>query len=101
MARNEVLEIVKKLDRRFGGLETRLDGLESSLKEFKSDITDRFDSFRNETLTRFDHIFGKLENLGTEYHSVTYGMKRIEDEHRIINHAEILREINALKASKN
>ena len=115
MARNEVLEIVKKLDRRFGGLEakfagleqrfdgleTRVDGLADNLTEFKSDITDRFDSFRNETLTRFDHVFGKLDNLGTEYHSITYGMKRIEDEHRIINHAEILREINALKASKN
>lgn len=83
MGRNEVLEIVKRIEKRFDGLENK------------------FEDFRKETIGRFDHIFNKLDFHNTEYHSITYGMKRIEDEHRIINHAEILKEINALKASRD
>jgi len=83
MARNEVLEIVKRIEKRFDGLENKLE------------------DFRKETIGRVDHIFNKLDFHNAEYHSITYGMKRIEDEHRIINHAEILKEINALKASRD
>ncbi|MFA5104974.1 MAG: hypothetical protein WC527_07365 [Candidatus Margulisiibacteriota bacterium] len=93
MAKNEVLEVVKRL-------ETRMNIGFEELNGKIDNVDNRLEDFRKETIGRFDHVFNKLDFHNTEYHSITYGMRRIEDEHRIINHAEILKEINALKASK-
>ena len=126
MAKNNIAESLKRIESRFDGLESRFDGLESKLVTFSKETNDRFDGidsrlikmrgeylnrfddidkrfsdFRGETLDRFDHVFNKLDFSNVEYHAITAGMKRIEAEHRIIGHAEILKQINELKSSKN
>ncbi len=108
MAKNEVMGAIKNLeklvkikfegvDSKFGGMERRFDGLETRFDGLET----RFDDFKNETLSRFDHVFSKLDLFNSEYHSVNAGLRRIEDEHRIIGHAEILKEITVIKSSNN
>jgi hypothetical protein len=115
MAKNQVLEAIKRLetkmdqklgcvDQKFGDMELNFARLEHKMDEGFSGVNSRLDmleEFRRESMNRFDHIFKKLELFNDEYHSINYGIRRIEDDHRIIGHAEILREINSLKAGRN
>jgi archaellum component FlaC len=118
MAKNEVAEALKQIDKKIDGMGSRFDNIDKKLGTLErrvetgfADVNDRFENvdgklgmleeFRRETIGRFDHVFNKLDLFNTEYHAITAGMRRIEDEHRIIDHATILKEINSLKSSKN
>lgn len=95
---------IEGLDKKISNMELNIYRLEHKMDEGFTTVNGRLavlEEFRRESMNRFDHIFKKLELFGEEYHSITYGIKRIEDDHRIISHAEILREINLLKAGKN
>lgn len=69
--------------------------------EFNS-LRDEFNTFKNVCYGHFDALYNKLDVLKRdEYYSLINGLKRVEDEHKIIDHATILKEINSLKTSNN
>lgn len=98
------------IDKRFDGIDKRVDGIDKRLdfqgqrlnshdKRFDS-ILETLREFRRESFEHYDRIYNRLDFFKDEYYAITSGMKRIEDEHRIIDHSTILKEIQALR-SKN
>jgi len=87
---------INGLDNRISGLDSKINGMEAEIKGLH-EITREF---RADSFAHFDRIYQKLDFHGTEYYAITAGMKRIEDEHRIIDHKTIFNEIQKLK-SKN
>jgi len=79
--------------------------IKDSLKpEFKA-LNEKYDSlhetvleFRRESFEHYDKIYNRLDFYKVEYHAITAGMKRIEAEHKIIDHKTILKEIQQLKS---
>lgn len=86
-------------------LEGKLDAvslrLDEAVKVFGikyDELKETFAFFRDDMFSQFDKLFKKLDFHKDEYHSITYGMQRIEDEHKIIDHRTILERLNKLES---
>lgn len=86
-------------------LEGKLDAvslrLDEAVKVFGikyDELKETFAFFRDDMFSQFDKLFKKLDFHKDEYHSITYGMQRIEDEHKIIDHRTILDRLNKLES---
>lgn len=86
-------------------LEAKLDSvslrLDEAVKVFGikyDELKETFAFFRDDMFSQFDKLFKKLDFHKDEYHSITYGMQRIEDEHKIIDHRTILDRLNKLES---
>ncbi len=89
------------LEGKFDGLEGRIDGLEGRIDGLETNFKGLYDmviEFRRESFSHYDSIYHRFDTLGQEYYAATAGIKRLEDEHKIIDHATILKEINLLKS---
>jgi hypothetical protein len=75
--------------------------LDEAVKVFGTkydELKEAFAFFRNDMFSQFDKLFKKLDFHKDEYHAATYGMRRIEDEHKIIDHKTILDRLNKLES---
>ncbi len=116
------------MDQRFDGMDKRFDEMDSRLDKMDSraDKTDqranrmesKFDTqirelnsrmdgfhetligFRNDSFEHFDKIYRKLDFYNDEYYATNAGIRRIEEDHRIIDHKTILGRLEKLE-SKN
>ena len=95
---NKQFEVINK---RFDSVESRITSVQvdiRSLKEDNKSIHAELSDFKNKSYSHFDAIYNKLDRFGKdEYYSLTAGLKRIEDEHKIIDHETIYKEIQSLK----
>ena len=110
-----------RMDQRFDGMDPRFEGIESRSDkmdektdkiEFKFDLAvrelnSRLDGFhetligfRNDSFEHFDKIYRKLDFYNDEYYATNAGIRRIEEDHRIIDHKTILSRLEKLE-SKN
>jgi len=48
-------------------------------------------------MNNFDSLSKKFDDLHIEYYSLRSGIDRVENEHRIINHPQIKKELEELK----
>ncbi len=86
--------IEKKIDSMSSMTNNKISCLEAKYDELK----ETFAFFRDDMFSHFDTVYKKLDFHKDEYHSITYGMRRIEDEHRIIDHKTILERLNKLES---
>ncbi|GEM_PF-2879120 len=72
----------------------RIKDLETKYDELKETVV----FFRDDMFSHFDTIYKKLDFHKDEYHAITFGMRRIDDEHKIIDHRTILDRLNKLES---
>ena len=68
---NEADDLLKRL------LDEVLEG-RRALGEGIEGVGNRLDSFRNETLSNFDGVFGRIENVESEIQAISAAVARVE-----------------------
>ena len=97
---SELKTDVSELKTDVAELKTNVSGLNIDNRSIRTELKDLRDfsvEFRNDTFKHFDRIYNLLDTFKTEYYAITSGIRRIEDEHKIIDHRTIFNEIQALK----
>lgn len=91
---NTLARIENKIDSMVSMTNNKISCLGTKYDELK----ETFAFFRDDMFSHFDTVYKKLDFHKDEYHSITYGMRRIEDEHRLIDHKTILDRLNKLES---
>lgn len=84
----------ENIDNKFISIDDRFLALETKY----SDLHETMMAFRMESFEHYDKIYNRLDFFKDEYYAILAGLKRIEDDHKIIDHTTILKEIQALKS---
>ena len=95
------------MSEKVGDQAEKTEGLRTDNASMRLDIKDLYSKFgslegtlsefRNDVFKYFDKIYNKFDFFKDEYYGITAGLRRIEDDHKIIDHRTIFNEIQSLK----